>query len=222
MGVLQRFGDIMKANINALLDKAEDPAKMVDQMLLDLRKDLADVKKETAAVMANEKDAKRQFDDCQAKIDKYVQAATNAVKQGEDDDARKILEKKQGLEQSLTSLRENYQMAQRNADQVRALHDKLVNDIESLETRKASIKAKVATAKAQEHVNKVTAGTKSSASLEAFDRLEKKANAMLDSANAEAELNKGVTQTDDLVSKYGSGSSTSVEDELAKIKAGLA
>lgn len=221
MGVLQRFGDIMKANINALLDKAEDPAKMVDQMLLDLRKDLADVKKETAAVMANEKDAKRQLDDCQAKIDKYVQAATNAVKQGEDDDARKILEKKQGLEQTLISLRENYQMAQRNADQVRALHDKLVHDIESLETRKASIKAKVATAKAQEHVNKVTAGTKSSASLDAFDRLEKKANAMLDSANAEAELNKGMTQTDDLVSKYGSGSSTSVEDELAKIKAGL-
>ena len=41
MAILKRFGDIMRANINALLDKAEDPAKMVDQMLLDLNEDLA-------------------------------------------------------------------------------------------------------------------------------------------------------------------------------------
>ena len=51
MGILTRFKDIMSANVNALLDKAEDPAKMIDQTLLNLRKDLAEVKKETAAVM---------------------------------------------------------------------------------------------------------------------------------------------------------------------------
>ena len=55
MGILTRFKDIMSANVNALLDKAEDPAKMIDQTLLNLRKDLAEVKKETAAVMADEK-----------------------------------------------------------------------------------------------------------------------------------------------------------------------
>ena len=53
MGILTRFKDIMSANVNALLDKAEDPAKMIDQTLLNLRKDLAQVKKETAAVMAD-------------------------------------------------------------------------------------------------------------------------------------------------------------------------
>ena len=52
MGILTRFKDIMSANVNALLDKAEDPAKMIDQTLLNLRKDLAEVKKETAAVLA--------------------------------------------------------------------------------------------------------------------------------------------------------------------------
>lgn len=220
MGILSRFGDIMRSNINALLDKAEDPAKMVDQMLLDLKKDLADVKKETAAVMANEKDAKRQLDECQNNIDKCLSAATNAVRQGADDDARKILEKKQNYESQLTSLQANYEVAKQHAEQVRALHDKLVSDIDSLESRKAGIKAKVATAKAQDHINKVTAGVNTSGSLEAFDRLEKKANAMLDSANATAELNSSVGSDGDLLNKY-SGSSSSVEDELAKIKAGL-
>ena len=51
MGILQRFKDIMASNINALLDKAEDPEKMIDQTLRNLTKDLAEVKKETAAVM---------------------------------------------------------------------------------------------------------------------------------------------------------------------------
>ena len=64
MGILSRFGDIMKANINDLLDKCEDPEKMIDQSLRDLNQNLAEVKKETAGVMADEKRAKRELDDC--------------------------------------------------------------------------------------------------------------------------------------------------------------
>ena len=52
--ILDRFSTIIKSNINALLDKAEDPAKMIDQYLLDLRENLAEVKRETAGVMAEE------------------------------------------------------------------------------------------------------------------------------------------------------------------------
>ncbi len=55
MGILTRFTDIMKSNINALLDKCEDPAKMIDQTLRDLREDLAEVKKETANIMLMQK-----------------------------------------------------------------------------------------------------------------------------------------------------------------------
>lgn len=68
MAILKRFGDIMRANINALLDKAEDPAKMVDQMLLDLNEDLAAVKKETASVMAAATNARQQVNDCKADL----------------------------------------------------------------------------------------------------------------------------------------------------------
>ena len=52
MGILKRFKDIMSSNINALLDKAEDPEKMIDQYLRDLQEDLRKVKSETATVMA--------------------------------------------------------------------------------------------------------------------------------------------------------------------------
>ena len=63
MGILKRFKDIMSANINAMLDKAEDPEKMIDQYLRDLQEDLRNVKSETAPVMADETRCKRALDD---------------------------------------------------------------------------------------------------------------------------------------------------------------
>ena len=59
MGVIQRFKDIMSANINAMLDKAENPEKMIDQYMRNLEDDLGKVKAETASVMAEEARAKR-------------------------------------------------------------------------------------------------------------------------------------------------------------------
>lgn len=222
MGILQRFGDIMKSNINALLDKCEDPAKMVDQTLLDLRKDLADVKKETASVMADEKNAKRKLDENDAEIKKYTTAAQNALKSGNETDAKTLIARKQQLEETRTSLQSTYDVAHANAEKMRQMHDKLTNDIESMETRKDAIKGKVATAKAQAHMNKMTSGVNTDASMAAFDRMEAKANKMLDEANAEAELNEGVHSTDDLADKYAlGGNDVSVDDELARMKAEL-
>lgn len=222
MGILQRFGDIMKSNINALLDKCEDPAKMVDQTLLDLRKDLADVKKETASVMADEKNAKRKLDENDAEIKKYTTAAQNALKSGNEADAKTLIARKQQLEETRISLQSTYDVAHANAEKMRQMHDKLTNDIESMEIRKDAIKGKVATAKAQSHMNKMTSGVNTDASMAAFDRMEAKANKMLDEANAEAELNEGVHSTDDLVDKYASGGNdVSVDDELARMKAEL-
>lgn len=221
MGVLQRFGDIMRSNINALLDKAEDPAKMVDQYLLDLRKDLAEVKEDTAEVIANEKSAQRAVDECQAHIDKYANAARNALQAGNEADARKLLTSKQQYEAQLVSLQENLAAATANADKMRQLHNKLVDDIQALEMRKDAIKAKVSTAKAQDKINDLSAASeRASSSMDAFARMEAKADKMLDAANAEADLNAAATSDEDLAAKYAGGG-TSVDDELAAMKAEL-
>ena len=71
MGIIARFKDIMSANINALLDKCEDPEKMIDQYLRNLESDLGKVKAETAAIMAEETRSKRELDECNAEITKY-------------------------------------------------------------------------------------------------------------------------------------------------------
>ncbi|AFI63472.1 phage-shock protein [Bifidobacterium animalis subsp. animalis MCC 1489] len=219
MAILKRFGDIMRANINALLDKAEDPGKMVDQMLLDLNEDLAAVKKETASVMAAATSARQQVDECKANIAKYEAAAKSAVKAGNDDDARKLLSTKQQYESTLTSLEEAAKVAEDNAAKMRQMHDKLVSDINGLQARRAAIHAKVSVANAQQHVNAATEKTsRTSRSTAAFDRMEEKADRMLNEANATAELNTQATN-EDIANKYLSGGSASVEDELARLKA---
>lgn len=221
MGILSRFADIMSANINALLDKAEDPAKMIDQMLRKAREDLAEVKKETAAVMANETNAKRKLDECKSNIERYAGAAMNALKAGNEGDARKLLESKQRLEATLTGLQENYNQAHADAENMRAMYSKLSSDIADLESKADMIKGKAATAKAREHINKMTAGAQVSSSMEAFGRMEAKVNKQLDTANAMAALNKQDTSAEDLLSQYSAGAPSSVDDELARMKAQL-
>lgn len=226
MGILTRFKDIMSSNINALLDKAEDPEKMVDQCLRNLNSDLGKVKAETAEVMANEQRAKRELDECTNEINKIQNFAAKAVAAGNDDDARKFLEKKQTLVAKQTQLQQSYDMAHNNAQNMRAMSDKLVKDIASLEERRDNIKAKMNMAKTQEHINKLTSNTvDSSSSMDAFERMEKKADKMLDTANAMAELNKASASDEmaELEAKYSDSApgNSAVEDELAALKASL-
>lgn len=104
MGILSRFGDIIKSNVNDMLDKCEDPAKMVDQYLRNLTENLAEVKKETAGVMAEETRTRRMVEENSAEIAKYGDLARKALQAGNEGDARVFLAKKQQLETKGASL----------------------------------------------------------------------------------------------------------------------
>lgn len=222
MGILTRFKDIMASNINSLLDKAEDPEKMIDQCLRNLNSDLGKVKAETASIMAEEQRSKRELDECASEINKMQNYAVKALEAGNEDDARKFLEKKSSLANKQAGLLESYNIASANATQMREMHDKLVSDINELESRKDMIKGKMAVAKTQDRINKIGSSVSSANnSISAFDRMEAKANKMLDSANAMAELNRSPKDDiADLTAKYSS-SSAEVDDELAALKASL-
>ena len=218
MGILARFKDIMSANINALLDKCEDPAKMIDEYMRQLTEELADVKKETAGVMAEEKRTKRMLDENNEQIEKYDAMARKALAAGNEDDARILLTKKQEYVTNGADIQKSYDIAHANATKMREMHDKLTKDIQTLEQRRANVKAKVAVAKTQEKINKVTGSMDAaSSSMRAFERMEEKADRMLDQANAMAELNEELDPAEDLEAKY-SGASATVEDELEKMK----
>ena len=224
MGVIQRFKDIMSANINAMLDKAENPEKMIDQYMRNLENDLGKVKAETASVMAEEARAKRAYDEALAEVEKYQKYAEKAVAAGNDNDARVFLQSKKTAQSKLEGLKLTYDTAAANAQKMRQMHDKLVTDINQLDSRRDAIKAKMKVAKTQDRLNKMTNNLSDSASsMAAFDRMEAKANAMLDQANAMTELNQTTQESgiDSLAAKYDAAPNAAVQDELAAMKAKL-
>ncbi len=225
MGVITRFKDIMAANFNALLDRCEDPEKMIDQYLRNLEQDFAKVKAETAAIMAEEKSAKRKLDECDAEIAKMADYAKKAVAAGNDDEARQFLSKKAELTQKREVLVKDHEMACGNSAKMRQMHDKLESDISALKSRREMLKAKVKVAETQKKMNQMGSSLESAGgNLAAFDRMEEKVNKMLDEADAMNELNAqpASNDIDALTKKYDAGNqSSAIDDELAALKAEL-
>lgn len=219
MGILNRFKDIMSANINAILDKCENPEKMIDEYMRQVVEQLADVKKETAGVMAEEKRTKRDVDENAEQIEKYDQLARKALTTGNEEDAKTFLAKKQEYVNNGVDLQKSYEVAKANATKMKEMHDKLTKDVQELEQRRKNVKSKVAVARTQEKLNKVSSsmGTASDA-MNAFERMEEKADNMLDRANSTAELNEDINAgIESLEDKYNNPSA-SVDEELEKLK----
>ena len=222
MGILSRFKDIMASNFNALLDKCEDPEKMIDQYLRNLSKDLGEVKAETAAIMASEKAVQRELNECLENSNKMGEYAKKALAAGSEADARQFLAKKSGMAENIAVLEQQLVIAKANSTKMKQMHDKLSDDVNALNERRDTLKAKIKLTEAQTKINELGAsavGAKSN--LGAFDRMEAKINRMADEAEAMAELNQGdADPIEDLTSKYDTmPDETDVDDELAKLKA---
>ena len=223
MGIMTRFKDIMAANFNALLDRAEDPEKMIDQYLRNLEQDFAKVKAETASIMAEEKSAKRKLDECDEEIARMTEYAKKAVAAGNDGEAKQFLTRKAELTEKRTVLEQNYTLACDNSAKMRQMHDKLAGDIASLKSKRDMLKAKVKVAETQKKINQIGSGLADAGNnMAAFDRMEDKVNKMLDEANAMSELNASSegNSIEELAKKYDAQSGNSaVDDELAALKA---
>lgn len=226
-GILSRFKDIMSSNINALLDKVEDPMKMIDQYLRNLESDLGKVKAETAAVMAEETKSKRELDECVDSINKMQTYAEKALLSGNEADARTFLSKKGELNNKLISLQQTYDIAKENSTKMREMHDKLIKDISQLNTRRDELKAKMAVANTQEKLNKIGSSVNGAiGNMSKFDEMEAKINKKLDTENAMAELNNSQKEEniEDLIAKYDNetkNTSSEIDDELSELKSKL-
>ncbi len=224
-GILKRFRDIMAANINALLDKAEDPEKMIDQYLRDMESDLGKVKAETASIMADAEKAKRELSEIDDEIAKMQTYAEKALVAGNEEDARRFLAKKADLTKEREIKQQMADTVGANAAKMRAMHDKLTADIATLNQRKEAIKAKIQAAKTQEHINDLNESVGNidiTDGLSALDRIEEQADHMLDMANARAELNNpgpDMEALDEVAKKYEDN--TDIDNELAALKAQL-
>ncbi|MDQ0050170.1 phage shock protein A [Paenibacillus polymyxa] len=206
MGILSRFRDIMKMNVNALVDKVGDPEKTIDDYMRNLNSELGKVKAETASVLADERRAKTALDECKAQIKKLQHYASKSVEAGNKEEARKFLERKGLQAEKLEQLQTSYDLASTNAVNMKQMQEKLVSDMGQLEARRAELKGKLAVAKAQQTLNSIGSGNS------AFEVMEEQVNRAYDEAMAIAELRAGTKDDlDALFAQYKK--STNAEDE---------
>ena len=226
MGILSRFGDIMRANINDLLTGAENKnaEKLLNQYLRDAREDYAQVKNETASVMAEEAAAKRRVDEIADQIGRYEKYAQAAVQSGNDDDALKFLEAKEQLRPKREEAESAYVQARLNSEHMRQMTQKLLADIQEAESKIGELKAKLRIAESKEKMQQLNEKIGGKSALGNFDSLADSIQKRIDAADAKEALNaelSGDMEIDDLEKKYAgaAGGVSTAQQELEAMKA---
>jgi phage shock protein A len=215
MGVFTRFRDIVSANINSMLDHAEDPEKMIKLMIHEMEDTLIELKTSCAGVIAGRKKIERKLEEINSKTDLWDERATLAVAKGRDNLAREALREKRRFarigETLAGDLSEYGNLIDKYQEDISELENKLNHAKEKKRVLVQRHKSATGSKRAQEEIRRST----SSDTMARFDKLESRIEQM----EAEAELvntNKRPTIEDEFDNLAGD---TEIENELAKIKA---
>lgn len=220
---LDRVATILKANVNDLIKQFEDPAKIVDQVIIDTTKEYAEVKEASLEVLANEITAKKELDSLTKEADQWHNVAANALKSGDEESARKALEKETEFRGRAATQKEVHGKAKAAADNIRAKLRKMEDEINEMKNKSAEIKSKAVTAKVTKKANAITSKESTRGAFEAFRRMEEKADRELAKAQAAESLSVDYVADEEkaLMEKYGSGSDADTDAALANLKAEL-
>jgi len=215
MGMFSRMTDILKANVNDLIDKSEDPAKMMDQMIREMQENLREAKIEVAKAIADEKRMQQQLKQNQSQSKNWESKAMLALKKGDERLATEALKQKKTYEQLVTSIQPQWEqqntLSSKLKDSLRALESK----IDEARRKKEILVARQKRAEAQKKIHNVMSGLNDRSAFATFDRMEQKVMEIEAQADAAVELE--TESLDDQFKALEAGSD--VDDELAALKA---
>lgn len=219
MSILNRFSDVVKSNINALIDRAEDPEKMANQIILDLEKIQKEVVEGTAASIAEEKRLKAMVEHNRSEADRWENRAMESLKKGEEDLARDALQQKQGFENDYETYRlqheKQVEMVTKLKDDMREMNRKL----EEARRRRDNLAARSTSAQVQSSVAKATSAASSLDAMGKLDKMERKVDQQAAMAEAYSEIN----MEENMEARFKKmEKEQSVDDALAELKAKMA
>jgi len=188
MGIFSRMMTVIRANINALIGRAEDPAKVLEQSLIDMRGTLAKTKQDVAAAIADEKKLQGQVEREKKQAEDWERRAMLAVNEGRDDLAKQALMRQEEHVQAAAQLHETWLRhkgdTERLKDSLRQMNDR----IEELKRKKNVLVARQKRAEAQERIQRTMSHMGDQTAFETFERMEEKIDDMERQAIAAAEL----------------------------------
>ena len=174
MGIFDRLATLIKSNINDLISSAENPEKMLNQIIVDMRDQLAKAKQQVAAAIADEKRLRQQADDENRQAQDWMAKAELAVRQEHDDLAKAALVRYQEHTAHATQLDETWQSHQAETERLKASLRDLNDKIEEAKRKKNLLLARQRRAQAQKRIADTMSSMSEKSAFEAFARMEEK------------------------------------------------
>jgi len=190
MGIFQKLRTLIRSNINDMIAQAEDPEKLLNQVIEDMREQLARAKKEVALAMADESRLRKQVETEGQQAQEWERRAMLAVRQGRDDLARQALARQQEYAERAQSLHETWQRQAAETAKLRDALHQLNEKIEEARRKKNLLVAKQRRALAQKRIHETMSGLSDRSAFEAFDRMAERIDETERRALAAAELSE--------------------------------
>jgi phage shock protein A len=224
MGILERIRTVLKSNINALISKAENPEKMLNQLIIDMNEQLVEAKRQVALAIADEKKLERQLLENRGMANEWEGKAMLAVKAGKDDLAKEALVRKGEYDGYASGYQKEYEAQHAAVEQLKDALRQLSAKIEEAGRKKNLLVARAKRAEAQKQIQSTMGSLSNTSSFDTFERMAQKVDQIEAEADALGELNK-ISGDQKLEDKFkeleGPASADAALEELKKKMAQL-
>ena len=215
MGLFDRLGRLVRANLNDLVSKAEDPEKILEQAVADMQEDLVQLRQAVASAIATQKRSEQQYNQAQSQANQWQARAELALRKGDETLAREALQRKKGYVETASTIKVTLEQQTAQVDALRRNLIQLESKISEAKTKKNMLKARAQAAKANEQLQNMIGGINPTGSITAFDRMEEKVMQLEARSQAAGEL-----AGSDLESQFAAlEAGNDVDDELMALKA---
>lgn len=214
MGLLQRLRRIISSNLNALLDRAENPQRMLDELIKEMEATVRETQDKTAKAIAGLQQLHRKLEEQRELAAQWEQRAEQALREGNEELARQALRRKRRHDTAIAQLQEQ---AERQQDAVDALKQSLTALREKLEEARSQrevLKARLASAEAQKAAAEATGYTPDTSAFDEFERMAERIETRSDELEAAAALD-----VDRLAAQFDEQEEEkAVEEELQRLR----
>jgi len=221
MGIFTKLSTLIKSNINDLINRAENPEKMLNQIILDMRDQLAKAKREVAAAIADERKLRAQLDDEIKQAKGWEQRAMLAVREGRDDLAKQALVRHQEHAQRAAAIDQTWRAQAQETEKLKASLRQLNEKIDEAKRKRNLLIAKQKRAQAQKRIHETMSGLSDTSAFEAFNRMAEKIEETERRSLAAAEVDEALVgdtlETEFMRLEAGKGDA-GVEDRLLALK----
>jgi len=216
MAIFSRLTDLLKSNINDLIDRSEDPEKMVKQIIIDMEEQLQNAVQGLGSVMASEREMLKKLKEAKDESNLWKGRAKDALKSGNEELAKKAIDKKLVADTSVKQYQKMYDNISSQTETLREQVDLLKKKLNEARARQTMLIARDKVAEARKEVISAVGDLDSSGAFAKMDKMEKKIAEKEAQADAAFDISGMDDEEDDEFEEMEN--EKAADDELARLK----